>query len=326
MESNKQNPSLEADMKSLVEVLSASVRRHPADGLLLSGGLDTSVLAALASQRRKPYCLTVALKGAPAPDIEYAKKIAETFNLRHEIIYFGEQELENSLRATIQILGSFDPMEVRNSTACYIGLKAAKDRGLASVMTGDGGDELLAGYSFFFDLKREQLSAELSKMWANMSFSSIPLGHDLGIAVALPFLDTEFIAFAKRLDPALLVNIRNGKPYGKWILRKAFESTLSPEVVWRVKAPLEVGTGTTTLPSYYDSGIANSEFAEKKARFLAEDRVKLRSKEHLHYYEIYRSTRGIPHLKSVSGRSCPECGSNVKENFSYCRVCGAYPI
>ena len=314
------------EINNLVQALQASVKRNLAEGLLLSGGLDTSIVAALASKEHKLHCITVALKGAPAPDIEYARKVAALFNLPHHIHYFGEDEIEEGIQNSIKILDSFDPMEIRNSAACYIGLTAAKTHGLSSVMTGDGGDELFAGYSFLFNLSKEQLDANLVKMWADMSFSSIPLARSLGIEARLPFLDPEIKKLAMNMDSSLKIGQKDGRFWGKWILRQAFEKLLSPELVWREKAPLEVGTGTTTLPAFYDSKISDSEFTKKKTIYQQEDRVNIRSKEHLYYYEIYRNLVGIPFLTAGNGRKCPECSASVKDSTTYCRVCGAYPI
>ena len=311
--------------ETVIQRLEESVRHHPTDGLLLSGGLDTSILAALASKWHQPDCITVALKGAPAPDIEYAQKVAKLFHLPHDIHIFGDDELEEGLRNTIAVLRTFDPMEIRNSVAAHIGLKVARERGLASVMTGDGGDELFAGYSFFFDLSREQLDNALKAMWANMNFSSIPLGHSLGIKVELPLLDPDFQEFAMKMDSGLKVREEKGQVWGKWILRKAFEGLLSPEIVWRVKAPLEVGTGTTTLPSLFAARVPDSAFKRKKAKYLQMDKVNIRSKEHLVYYEIYRNVIGPP-VTSGKGQKCPDCGAAVKEKSNFCRTCGAYPV
>jgi len=114
--------------------------------------------------------------------------------------------------------------------------------------------------------------------------------------------------------------------WGKWILRKAFENIMPQEIVWRVKAPIEVGSGTTILPSLFDSRISDLEFNEKKREYLNEDRVVIRSKEHLFYYEIYRSVIGIPYMSASNAKACPDCGSNVEEGASFCKTCGAYPI
>ncbi|MBM4432885.1 MAG: asparagine synthase [Chloroflexi bacterium] len=323
---HKAMESPDLDYGSVVRKLAESVKRNLADGLLLSGGLDTAIIAYLASKWAKPRCITVALSGAPAPDIEYAKLVASRLKLWHYVHYFGNEELEEGIRATIRIMKSFDPMEIRNSAAVYIALKAGKDEGITTFMTGDGGDELFGGYSFLFGLSQEQLESALKKLSANMSFSSIHLAKDLGLEVRLPFLDAQFRAFATEIDAGLKIRSERGQVWGKWILRKAFEKIMPEELVWRVKEPIEVGTGTTILPSLIDSRISDLEFSEKKRRYLNEDSVVIRSKEHLFYYEIYRALIGVPHAADSTAKSCPDCGVNVPEGTSFCRTCGAYPI
>ncbi|MFC2025366.1 asparagine synthase-related protein [Chloroflexota bacterium] len=322
--SHSESPAF--DYGTVVQALEESVKRNLTDGLLLSGGLDTAILAYLASKWAKPSCITVALRGAPALDVDYAKLVASRLKLEHYVHYFGNEELDEGIQAVIRILKSFDPMEIRNSVATYIALKAGEDRRLSTFMTGDGGDELFGGYSFLFGLTREQLDTALRKLWTNMSFSSIYLAKDLGLEVRLPFLDPQFKTFATDLDVGLKVKSEKGQVWGKWILRKAFENIIPQELAWRSKAPIEVGTGTTILPSLFDSRISDLEFNEKKKVYLNEDKVTIRSKEHLFYYELYRSAIGVPHTADSSAKSCPDCGVNVKEDTSFCRTCGAYPI
>ncbi len=312
--------------ETVVRALEESVRRNLTDGLLLSGGLDTAMLAYLISKWVKPDCITVALRGAPAPDIEYAKLVASRLELKHYIHYFGDEELDENIRDVIRILKSFDPMEIRNSVAIYIALKVGRDHGISSFVTGDGCDELFGGYSFLFGLTKKQLDKALKKMWANMRFCSISFAEALGVEVRLPYLDSQFKDFATNLDVSLKVKSERGKVWGKWILRKAFENIMPQEIVWRVKAPIEVGSGTTVLPALFDSRISDVEFSEKKRRYLSEDRVVIRSKEHLHYYQIYRNVIGIPYLRASNAKTCPGCGSNVEEGASFCKTCGAYPI
>jgi len=311
---------------TVIQALEESVRHNLTDGLLLSGGLDTAILAYLTSKWVKPGCITVALRGAPAPDIDYAKLVASRLELRHYIHYFGNEELNEGIRAVIRIMRSFDPMEIRNSAAIYVALKAGRDQGMSTIMTGDGCDELFGGYSFLFGLTKEQLDLSLKKLWANMRFSSIYLAKELGVEVKLPYLDRQFKAFATDLDVGLKVRSERGQVWGKWVLRKAFENIMPQEIVWRVKAPIEEGTGTSILPSLFDSRISDLEFSKKKMRYLNEDRVAIRSKEHLFYYEIYRSLIGVPYVMASNAKSCPDCGSNVEEEASFCRTCGAYPI
>ena len=311
---------------TVVQALEESVRRNLTDGLLLSGGLDTAILAYLAVKWCKPRCITVALRGAPAPDVEYAEMIACRLGLEHHVHYFGDEELEEGIRAVVRIRRTFDPMGIRNSAAIYVALKVGRERGISAFMTGDGCDELFGGYSFLFGLTKKKLDAALKKMWTFMSFSSVDLAEDLGVTARLPYLDPQFKDFAMGVDVGLKVKKERGQVWGKCILRKAFEDVIPPEIAWRSKAPIEVGTGTTTLPSLFDSRISDIEFNKKKAQYRSEDEVVIRSKEHLFYYEIYRSILGVPQAGDAEAKVCPDCGSNVAEETSFCRTCGAYPV
>jgi len=129
-------------------LLEDSVKRNLADGILLSGGLDTSILALIASKYASLKAFTAAFKSASAPDVRYASLLAENLGLKHFIHYFDEGELYDAIQMVVKTVESFDPMEVRNSVTIYVALKMAKQEGVSSVMTGDGCDELFAGYSF----------------------------------------------------------------------------------------------------------------------------------------------------------------------------------
>ncbi|MFC1907879.1 asparagine synthase-related protein [Chloroflexota bacterium] len=324
MFSNDESPVF--NYVAIVQALEESVRRNLTEGLLLSGGLDTSIMAYLISKWVKPECITVALRGAPAPDVEYAIQVARHLGLKHHIHYFGDEELDENIRDVIRIMKAFDPMGVRNDLAVYIALKFGREMGISSFMTGDGGDELFGGYSFLFGLTKKQLGIALKKLWSSMRFSSVCLAKNLGVETRLPFLDSQFKALAMDLEVGLKVKEERGRVWGKWVLRKAFENIVPQEIVWRIKAPIEVGTGTTVLPSLFNSRISDLEFSEKKMRYFNEDRVVIRSKEHLFYYEIYRDMIGVPYMNAGKAKTCPDCGSNVEEGTSFCRTCGAYPI
>ena len=105
-------------------------------------------------------------------------------------------------------------------------------------------------------------------MWGEMGFSSIPMGKSLGVEVKPPFLDPLFMDYAKKLPNNLKINEENGVKYSKWVLRKAYEDLIPKDVIWRPKAPLEQGTGTTVLTDYFDKEISDKDFAEKKNRYL----------------------------------------------------------
>jgi len=310
----------------LVKALDESIERNLAEGILLSGGLDTSILAYLTSKRVKLKAFTAALQNAPAPDITYAALMANRFGLKHFVHRFNEKELYDAIRVVVKTVDSFDPMEVRNSVPVYVGLRNARNNGVNIIMTGDGCDELFAGYGFLLGLEKNQLNLELRKLWDVMHFSSVLLAEFLKMEVKLPYLDSSFKKFAMELDSKLKVRSERGQTWGKWILRKSFENVLPEEIVWRVKTPIESGSGTSTLPHFFNSIISNAEFEEKRAKYLDEDKVTIRDKEQLFYYEIYRSEMGVLHPTDPKGKICSGCNSSIPPTSTYCRKCGAYPV
>lgn len=319
---------IETICSDIRRLLDQAIRRCLTDGrigIMLSGGLDTSIIAAVSSGYARPTAYTVALKGAPAPDVEYSSLVAQRFGFEHKIHYIDEAEVRGLIEPLVRVLRTFDPMEVRNSLAIYAGMRMARGDGIGTIMTGDGSDELMAGYSFFFNLPSDVLCQRLRELWSVMSFSSVPLAESLGMVAKNPFLDTDFKSYAMSLDPKYKVGMEGGQVYGKWILRKAYESALPHEITWRVKTPIEYGSGTTTLPQLFASRIPDSEFNEKRELYLEKDKVTIRDKEQLVYYEVYRSVIGVPH-QSGQGSTCPQCNASLPQNATFCRVCGAYPV
>ncbi len=317
---------LTAICRRLAKALDESVEKNLAEGILLSGGLDTSILAYLASKRVRLKAFTAALQNAPAPDIAYADLMANRFGLKHFVHRFNEKELYDAIRVVVKAVDSFDPMEVRNSVPVYVALRNARNNGVNIIMTGDGCDELFAGYDFLLGLEKNQLDLALQKLWDVMHFSSVLLAEFLKMEVKLPYLDSSFKKFAMELDYGLKVRSERGQTWGKWILRKSFENVLPEEIIWRVKTPIESGSGTSTLPHFFNSIISNAEFEEKRDKYLDEDKVTIRDKEQLFYYEIYRSEIGTPHPTNFKGKICPYCNSSVPNTATYCRRCGGHPI
>lgn len=310
------------------QLVDKAVKRSLADGILLSGGLDTSVISYVASKYTTLNAFTVAFKHAPAPDLEYSKLVAERLHLPHKIHIFDDEEMLATKGEVIKTLKVFDPMEVRNSVSILVGLRFAKKHGTRGVMTGDALDELLAGYSWLFDLKENDLKTRLKSMWQTMMFSSIPLAQSIGMEAKTPFLDHEFKRFAMNLAPKYKIRDERDKTWGKWIIRKAYETLLPDEIIWRIKTPIEYGSGTTVLPKYFESKISDEYFKDKAKVYLENDKVTIRDKEQLHNYEIYRDLFGAPVdvFKDAIGKQCPHCKSRGDERSTFCRTCGAYPI
>jgi len=318
--------SLEGLCAELRLLIDASVRRNLSEGILLSGGLDTSVLAVEAARYISQKSVTVALEGAEAPDPIYAEMVAGKLGLEHHIYRFSFEELSEVAPEVIRVMRTFDPVELRNDLSILVALRYAAAKGVRLLMTGDGSDELFAGYSFLFNLQAEELKLRLREMWRSMSFASVKLARSVGVDVRLPFLDPSILSFAERLELQHLVQSRGGERVGKWILRKTFEGLLPEEVVWRVKTPIEQGSGTSSIANHIDHLISSDDFEMRKARYVREDGVRIRSKEQLFFYEMYREVIGVPHPENPEGRRCPDCNSNIGEKSNYCRTCGAAPI
>ncbi len=193
-----------------------------------------------------------------------------------------------------------------------------RELGAKSVITGDGGDELFAGYSFLFNLKPREIDRWVEDITKKWFFAAKPIGESLGLKVLQPFLDKKIVNLALRIPAELKVAKLDGKVYGKYILRKAFERFLPAEVVWRGKHPIETGSGSTKLSEIFK--VSAEEFRELSKI------VNLSSQEQAYYFKIYLEVVGeIPKPKNGE-RACPKCGAGVPINGRYCRVCGAYPV
>ncbi|PVX27158.1 MAG: hypothetical protein CW716_03765 [Candidatus Bathyarchaeum sp.] len=312
----------------LRDLLDKSVKKNLTEDMLFSGGIDTSILATIVTNYNRIRGFTCAFKEANALHIKYAKLMAKRLNIEHHMNPFGEDQVFAAIPDVVKVLECFDPMEVRNSITITIGLKFAKSFGSTELITGDGADELFAGYHMYYRYvgDKEKLSTKLNKMWGIMAFSANALGRHFGIEVKQPYLDPEVQKFAMNLDPRYNVQEEKGEVWGKWILRKAYEDVLPPELRWRDKNPIEVGSGTTILPKYLAKKISDAEFLSKKKKIKERDNVFIRDKEQLTYYEVYRDVVGVPYAKDPDARTCPQCNSNVPDNAMVCKTCGAYPI
>jgi asparagine synthase (glutamine-hydrolysing) len=304
------------------------VQRNMADAMLFSAGTDTQIIA-YEAVKYKPQipCLTMHFKHGNPKDTGYVKKMVAFLNLNHETHIFGREGVLSSAPKVVEALKKFDPMEIRNSIPVYIGLTILKKKGFKSVFTGDALDELF-GYPWQFHLSEAEFAQKQTEMWAEMGFSSIPMAKSLEMTIRAPYMDPAFMDWAKKLPIKFKINIHDGVKYGKWIMRKAYEDVIPKDVIWRAKAPLEQGTGTEVLRTYFNDITPDSEFEEKKMKILSEDDVKIQDKEQLLYYEHFRKLFGKPSevFPDTGGIQCPYCKSYVNTRIQFCKVCGAYPI
>ena len=315
---------MEKICSKLRDILYKNRQKNISDCLLLSGGMDSSVLASIF---RPIYTITVAL-GSGAPDLFFAKLIAKMFSSIHcEIILTLEDILEITKQVII-ILRTFDPIEVRNSSVMFAGLRGARQKGYRTVMTGDGGDELFAGYNYLkkYYSDDEALQRELNRLWNLMHFSSLEMGKKLGVSVKTPFLDEDFLVFAQSIPVSMKVGKYHERLWGKFILRECFQTQLGEAISWRPKLAQENGAGISKIESYFRNAVDDESFETdlKKAEF---EGVTIRNKEHLKYYKIFKEFFGLPReeLCRFSPR-CPLCQGCFKWKGNFCRTCGAYPV
>ena len=304
------------------------VQKNMADGFLFSAGTDTQIIA-YEAVKYKPNipCLTLAFKHGTPKDTEYVKKMVAFLKLNQETHVFDRDEVIANAPKVVEALKKFDPMEIRNSMPVFIGLTIFKKKGIKTVFTGDGLDELF-GYPWQFHLSETEFAKKQQQMWAEMGFSSMPMAESLGMSIKAPYLDPLFMDWAKKLPIKLKINMTDDVKYGKWILRKAYEDVIPQDVIWRPKAPLEAGTGTEVLRTFFNDVFTEEEFEEKKKTILAKDNVKIQDKEQLLYYQHFREKFGKPKdvFPDNGGIQCPYCKGYVKTKIQFCKICGAYPI
>ncbi|MBI1955325.1 MAG: hypothetical protein HYS38_02925 [Acidobacteria bacterium] len=317
--------SKRAQIKRLLE---AAVAGTVADGIQLSAGLDTSILATIAArQGRRLTGVCVSVADGPGLDEPYAGLVATRLGLDLHVIRPSLSDLIEKMPALIRILGTFDPMELRNSIAAYVALEKARDLGVRTVLTGDGADELFAGYSYMFNMSPSDLPKYIQHLNEVMFFSSRVMAPCLSITVDLPYIRQKIRSFALTLTAEDLVGERDGKRFGKKILREAFADVLPDEITWRVKTPIEFGSGSTALQKFAADVIGDHEFEEERKSIADNDRVAIRDKEHLLYYRMYRQIFPPPCEQAEGTKTCAQCGGPVPRlDMSFCRICGAYPI
>jgi asparagine synthase (glutamine-hydrolysing) len=259
----------ETSIKAIHDSLSAAVKRQLMSdvpyGVLLSGGLDSSITSALAkkfaSKRVESddkqdawypqlHSFSVGLKDAP--DLKAAKIVADHIGTIHHEINFTIQEGIDAIRDVIYHLETYDITTIRASTPMYLMARAIKSLGIKMVLSGEGADELFGGYLYFHKAPNakefhEETVRKLDKLHqydclrANKSLAA------WGIEGRVPFLDKEFIDVAMNVNPEDKM-IKNGR-IEKWVLREAFKDYLPESVLWRQKEQFSDGVGYSWIDS-----------------------------------------------------------------------------
>ncbi|GET21925.1 asparagine synthase B [Prolixibacter denitrificans] len=312
----KDNP---ASIDELRDALEAAVHRQLMSdvpyGVLLSGGLDSSVISAIAkkyaahrveTQDEKDawwpqlHSFAIGLEGSP--DLAAAQKVADHIGTVHHEIHFTIQEGLDAVKDVIYHLETYDVTTVRASTPMYLMSRVIKSMGVKMVLSGEGADEIFGGYLYFHkapDAKsfHEETIRKLSKLHlydclrANKSLAA------WGVEGRVPFLDKEFLDVAMRLNPEAKM-AKEGR-MEKWVVRKAFEDYLPDSVVWRQKEQFSDGVGYSwidTLKSIAAEEVTDEQLANAKFRFPVNPPM---SKEEYFYRAIFSE-----HFPSDQAAAC----------------------
>jgi len=314
---------LEEISHKLHQMLKESCDSCKSNTIAMSGGLDSTIIAYLLKDR-KPTTVAIIAKDFVASDLTYCQRVSKEFNIPLTINQVSTTDILSAVEDTIKILKNFNDIEIRNNIVMYLALKWVKDQNNSGIITGDGADELFAGYSFLINTAEDQLEKEINRVCSVMHFPTQKLGKALGISVESPFLNEKIIEFAKTIPVDLKVRYEQEKRHGKWILRKAFEKNIPAQIIWREKSPMQDGSGTAGLTNLFNSVISDQIFLEKKKKIEDADNVIIRTKESMYYYEIYKKMYGAPEKKEGL-RTCTYCNFIIGES-KFCRMCGAFPV
>jgi asparagine synthase (glutamine-hydrolysing) len=293
-------PAEKLQISGTREVLVDAVRRQMMGdvpvGVFLSGGLDSSLVAAIAARvlaERGEQLQTFAVGTPGSPDLEAARRVAEHVgSLHRETTYCAEDALE-ALPDVVRSIESFDPGLVRSAVPNYF-LARETAKHVKVVLTGEGADELFAGYDYLCDFPEpEALHRELVRTVESLHnlnlqrCDRVTMAH--GLEARVPFLDREVITWALRLPPEAKLT-GPGVPEKK-LLREAFDGWLPDDLLWRKKAEFGDGSGARdVLSEATEASISDEEFAAERDVIDPA----LRTKEELAYFRIFRE-----HLQGV---------------------------
>ena len=314
---------MKTDIDQCMTTLQNAVIECESEWIALSGGLDSSILAHLRKDQ-KPQAMTIITKDFLGTDLTFAQIIAKHVGLKLSLMQVTMEEVLDSISETIKILDNFNNIEIRNSIVPYLYLSLLKKKGVKSVITGDGADEIFAGYNFLLKKSNDELDQELERIKKIMHFPSKDIAKSLNMKVETPFLNEDVIKFSNEIPVSRKINVKEDKKFGKWILRETFEKDLPKNIIWREKSPMQDGSGTNNLTGLFNTIITDEIFSEKKTKILEEDGVYIRTKESLHYYECFRKSSSVK--KSNSDKKCPDCDYEINLNSRFCRMCGKFPI
>ncbi len=299
----KEKVSLERLRTELETAVKKQLMSDVPYGVLISGGLDSSLIAAIAAKYRKMriesgdkeeawwprlHSFSVGLKDSP--DMKFAKIVAEHIGTVHHEIVFTIQEGFDAIRDVIYHLETFDTTTIRAATPMYLMARKIKSMGIKMVLSGEGADEVFGGYLYFHMAPnaKEFHEETVRKLLALSKYDCLRANKSTaawGLEARVPFLDKDFLEYAMNIDPT--DKMCPGKEPEKKILREAFEGLIPREILWRQKEQFSDGVGygwIDYLKRYTEEHITDDMMKKVSEKFHIQTPT---SKEQYYYRTIF---------------------------------------
>ena len=309
LEESNQEKTCATIRTMLTHSVARSLEGEQSVGLMISGGLDSSLVAALVRDMdpapRKSFCV-----GSPeSSDLAAARQVAEALGTEHHEYEYSLKEMLDVLPKVIYYLESFEPSLVRSSVPNYFAFKMASEH-CDVVLSGEGADELFSGYAYLKEIDDPvELDRELIRVINNLHHIGLQRGDRMsaanGIEVRMPFLDKELMAYALSIPVEWKLRQTSKKLVEKWILREAFheKTQLPARILWRDKEEFSEGSGAKDyVKDYMEDSISNKVFHQRAREILDTTGIRIRSKEELYYYQIFKAHYPEPELACQVGR------------------------
>lgn len=310
-----QETNIEKLRKALEEAVHRQLMSDVPYGVLLSGGLDSSIISAIAKKYASKriesddtqdawwpqlHSFAVGLEGSP--DLVAARNVANHIGTIHHEIHFTIQEGIDAIRDVIYHLETYDVTTVRASTPMFLLARVIKSMGVKMVLSGEGSDELFGGYLYFHKAPNakalhDETVRKLDKLHLYDCLRANKALAAWGVEGRVPFLDKEFMDVAMQINPK--DKLSGNERMEKWVLRKAFEDYLPHSVVWRQKEQFSDGVGYSwidSLKEMADAAVTDQQLANARFRFPVNPPM---SKEEYYYRSIFAE-----HFPSDQAASC----------------------
>ncbi len=291
------HPSMDGMIRDIQCIIKRSLHNrvdfNELTGSLLSGGVDSSVIAYLATEAYREALgenarlKTFALGVGESEDILNARVMANFLNSDHHELIVGLDEILASLPEVIYYLESFDPSLVRSAASNFLISRYAHEQGIQILLSGEGGDEIFCGYTYLKDFPLDELFARqmecIGLLHNNASLRLDRMNQCNSIRVAAPLISGELLNYAMAIPPEYKQKPEGDQRIDKWIFRKSFESLIPERVVWRLKQEFSQGSGSASvLAAYFQETISDEELSRAQIEFPM-----VRSKEELYYFRLF---------------------------------------